>query len=140
MATIDTTQHFNEQEKNPNRTHQITAIKSTHEIKEGCYYAILHRSKGFTVVKTLVKDNFGVHITMFSNIFDNIPYNLKPSKLFIASPNETSDSAALGIESIPVSFNSLKTWQLIDIGLCEAVSKDELEGYEMWKEANGGYF
>ena len=89
-------------------------------------------------MKVLKVDDQGVHVRVYSNHFDSRPAELDESSLYITGidrdPNEQ-----LGMGHLPLSKDSFGAWQPRYITTVP-VDAAELEGYEMWKEAGGGYF
>lgn len=115
-------------------------INAVEQIKVGCHYLTPREEGGYTVNKVLYKDEQGVHLRTYSNIFYDIPTQLDTNKLFIAGMDDISDEVAMGMGHIPVSFASFMTWQAIDLNTCQTVDESELKGYRIWQEAEGGYF
>jgi hypothetical protein len=107
-------------------------------LKEGGIYATAGESGGYTVLKILKIDDHGVHIRLYSNVYESFPESIDESALYMAGvdrkPNE-----ALGMGHAPISKQSFSTWGARFIQQ-SSVSDSELEGYKMWLEASGGYF
>ena len=105
---------------------------------EGGIYVIPVESGGFQPLKILVVDADGVHIRLYSNHFPDVPPRIDESSLFMAGMERAAD-VPLGMGHMPVSRPSFATWRAQWIQ-ASSVAVDELEGYEMWREAKGGYF
>jgi hypothetical protein len=105
---------------------------------EGGIYSITAENGGYAVVKILKMDEGGVHLRMYSNVFPERPADVDTSKLYMAGIDHKA-SEQLGMGHAPVSHSSFQTWNAEFIKR-EIVRGEELEGYKMWKDANGGYF
>ena len=105
---------------------------------EGGLYSVKAERGGFAIVKILKVDPAGVHIRLYSNHFAQRPSEIDASALYMAGvarkPNED-----LGMGHLPLSLASFSGWRpkLIKV---VSVENAELEGYEMWRQAKGGYF
>ena len=56
---------------------------------------------------------------------------------FMASYDQ--EELPLGMGHVPVSHDSFHSWGM-EFLQKSTVTEDELEGYQLWKESNGGYF
>jgi hypothetical protein len=105
---------------------------------EGGLYATLADNGNYSVLKILKLDPQGVHVRVYSNQFPEFPSKLDQSQLYMAGidrkPNES-----MGMGHVPISRKSFASWGARFIKIVP-VSAEELEGYNMWKEASGGYF
>jgi hypothetical protein len=105
---------------------------------EGGLYSTRNENGSYSVLKVLRLDPQGVHVRMYSNQFAQHPSKLDESTLYMVGmdrkPNES-----LGMGHAPISRASFASWGARFIKFAP-VRQEELEGYEMWKEANGGYF
>ncbi|WP_131667327.1 hypothetical protein [Psychrobacter pygoscelis] len=115
-------------------------IRSIADIKQGYFYATPREKGGYNVLKVLKTDNEGVHIRLYSNVYPNLPTDLDITTLYLAGLDEQSEQIDLGMGHLPISFDSFMTWQAVPLNQFEPVSEDQLEGYRMWQEAEGGYF
>lgn len=106
--------------------------------KEGGLYSVEGEKGGFSIVKILKLDTAGVHIRAYSNRFPQRPTDIDASKLYMAGIDHKPDEE-LGMGHLPLSRESFSEWKprLIKV---VPVERAELEGYEMWKDAKGGYF
>ena len=106
--------------------------------KEGGLYSVEGDNGGFSMVKILKLDSAGVHIRAYSNRFSKRPTDIDVSTLYMAGINRKPDEE-LGMGHLPLSRESFSGWrpELIRV---VPVEPTELEGYEIWKEAKGGYF
>jgi hypothetical protein len=105
---------------------------------EGGMYSTPQDDGTYTVIKILKLDDQGVHIRMYSNVFESLPASIDESTLYMAGVDRGPDEA-LGMGHAPISRQSFATWGAEFIQQ-SSVSPEELEGYDMWLEAGGGYF
>ena len=115
-------------------------IDSIESIKPGYFYATPREKGGYNVLKVLKTDAMGVHIRLYSNVYPSLPATLDIETLYLAGLDEQSEQTDLGMGHLPISFDSFMTWQAVPLNQFEPVSEDQLEGYQMWQEAEGGYF
>jgi len=106
--------------------------------EEGGLYSVEGEKGGFSIVKILKLDAGGVHIRAYSNRFPQRPTEVDASKLYMAGIDRKPDEE-LGMGHLPLSRESFSGWNPMLIKVVPVVPA-ELEGYEMWKEAKGGYF
>jgi len=111
---------------------------STTSCKEGGIYAIRQDDGSYTVLKILKLDELGVHVRLYSNKYTTLPKNIDESKLYMAGVDR-NPSESLGMGHAPISKRSFSSWKAKFIQT-STVRSDELEGYNMWLEAKGGYF
>lgn len=104
---------------------------------EGAIYSAPYES-GYTIVKVLKLDTGGVHLRLYSNLYPNRPNQVDEAKLFMAGVGQDKN-VPLSMGHLPISHQSAATWRMEFIQQ-SVVTKEELEGYYMWKEAEGGYF
>jgi len=105
---------------------------------EGGLYSVTAENGRYAVVKILRTDSRGVHLRLYSNIFHERPRRVDPQALYLAGMDHKPDEQ-LGMGHAPLSYESFRTWGAVFIQK-EAVQANELDGYNMWKEAKGGYF
>jgi hypothetical protein len=107
--------------------------------KEGGLYSVATEKGDFSVVKILKLESDGVHISVYSNRFPERPSDVDVAKLFMAGINSDKPDDELGMEDLPLrrhAFSELSP-QLIKV---VPIESSELEAYEMWKKAGGGYY
>ncbi|MEC7118600.1 MAG: hypothetical protein VXW65_01685 [Pseudomonadota bacterium] len=107
------------------------------ELREGSLYVVPQESRQLKVLKVLKLDSHGAHIRMYSNLLDDFPDEIDQTMLWIAGRDDLG--AELGMGHLPISYQTLSAWGLRRIQHGH-VSEDELEGYHVWQEAEGGYF
>ena len=86
----------------------------------------------------LAIDDGGVHVRMYSNRHDARPAVVDESKLHLAG-FDRSPGEDIGVGHLPMSHKTFKAHKPVFIQQSR-VAPEELEGYEMWREAEGGYF
>jgi hypothetical protein len=105
---------------------------------EGAIYVTLEEDGSFHALKVLKTDEFGVHLRLYSNTFAQAPESIDESALYLAGIGRNTNER-LGMGHVPVSNESFAAWRAQFVQQ-STVSPDELDGYETWKEAGGGYF
>ena len=109
--------------------------KTQERWRVGGLYSIRDGKSGFGVVKILVLDPDVVHVRMYKEIFPSRPKSVNPSTLTLGKLGNEQ----FGIGHLPVSPETFDSWKPVFL-LPQSVSDEELEGYELWKKANGGVF
>jgi hypothetical protein len=108
------------------------------KLAEGGLYYLQNENGSCSVLKVLKLDDQGVHVRRYSNQFPSPPTGVDESTLYMVGvdhkPNET-----VGMGHAPLSRKSFQAWKATFFQQ-SSVKEDELEGYKMWLEANGGYF
>jgi hypothetical protein len=113
------------------------------EWSEGGLYVVPNKSadggaSGFVPLKILKLDERGVHVRVYSNVYPRPPKRIDESKLYMAGRTRGKDEP-LGMGHLPVSRESFASWGARFVQPSR-VAPQELEGYEIWREAKGGYF
>ncbi len=103
---------------------------------EGGLYATRREDGSYAVLKILKTDARGVHVRTYSNAYAQRPGRIDEAALYMAGMD---DGEHLGMGHLPVSYASFSGWDAVLVQR-SSVAGDELEGYEMWREAQGGYF
>ncbi len=100
---------------------------------EGGIY-ICTSSKPFNVIKVLKFEEEIVHIAMYKNTYSEIPRRVLRDELVFGTIH---DKDGFGISHMPISYSRFAAMkpQFLQHSL---VVKEELEGYNIWKENNGG--
>jgi hypothetical protein len=93
---------------------------------------------GYGVMKLLAVDGSGVHATLFVQRFASRPRASDLGELSLAGFGPGHDNP-LSIGHMPISYPTFATWRPVLVDE-RPVSEDEMEGYRMWQEAEGGYF
>jgi hypothetical protein len=105
---------------------------------EGGLYAMEAEGGGYQVLKILKIDDGGVHVRLYSNRFEDVPESVDEDTLYMVGIDHGPDEE-LGIGHLPLSRQSFSSWGARFVQQ-STVSPEELEGYEMWLDADGDYF
>lgn len=90
----------------------------------------------YRIAKVLVVDERGVHVRVYKNKWKERPKTIDTSVLSLGSVN---DKDGFGMGHLPLTKRAFAGWKPIVVGQ-EDVKKEELDGYDMWKDGGGGYF
>ncbi|MBX3690622.1 hypothetical protein [Dokdonella sp.] len=105
---------------------------------EGGLYVTPQENGRFVPLKILKVDDHGVHIRIYSNVYPAPPSHIDESTLYMAGVDKREEEP-LGMGHLPVSNQSFSGWEATFVQQ-SSVNTEELEGYQMWLEAEGGYF
>jgi hypothetical protein len=84
----------------------------------------------FGIVKVLVINNEEAHIKIYKNKYDLRPTKLDLKTLSLGSINDKE--GGIGIGHVPLEKIGFDNWKPLQVAF-EEVTKEDLEGYEMWK-------
>lgn len=115
-----------------------TSCSSGNTMHEGGLYSYQNSKGKYQIIKILKVEDQGVHVRMYSNSFDAPPSHIEESSLYMSGMNK-KPGEALGMGHIPVSTDSFRSWKISFIQQSK-VTAEELDGYNLWHEAGGGYF
>jgi hypothetical protein len=101
----------------------------------GGLYSTSNGKGEYSVVKILVLDPDVVHVRVYKQKFSSRPTSVDPGSLTLGKLEDKDFS----IGHLPLSRKTFASWDPVFIGQ-QSVSTSELEGYKIWKEANGGVF
>ena len=90
------------------------------------------------VAKLLAVDEGGVHVRLYAQRFRERPTEAELGELSTAPFGPGHDNP-FSIGHMPLSHARFAGWRPEPICV-RAVDEEELEGYRMWQEAEGGYF
>jgi hypothetical protein len=90
----------------------------------------------YRVAKILMVDEQGVHIRLYKNKWKERPKTIDASALTLGS---IKDGNEFGMGHLPLTKKAFAAWKPVVISEQE-VKKDELDGYELWKDGGGSYF
>jgi hypothetical protein len=101
-------------------------------IEGGLYVTCSKNPYGF--LKVLKVEEEIVHVRLYKNKHEKIPARIDPGSLELGTIN---DKDGFGIGHLPISYEMFASWQpqFLQHTLVEP---EELEGYEAWKESQGG--
>jgi len=89
----------------------------------------------FSVVKILVLEPEIVHLRIYKQKFSSRPMTVDPGSLTVGMLGD----AEFSIPHLPLSRKRFASWKPTFISQ-QSVQASELEGYRLWKTANGGVF
>lgn len=98
-------------------------------IKAGSICTVEDGEGKFGVIKILVIDDEIAHVKIYKNKYDQRPDTIDVKTLSLGSIN---DGEEVGIGHVPLARKEFEDWKPIPVGF-EAVTKEDLEGYEIWK-------
>jgi len=104
----------------------------------GGLYSTPNENGTYSVLKILKLDDNGVHVRLYSNQFPERPSDVDTDALYMAGMDRQEDEN-LGMGHAPISRASFSTWGAEYIKTV-AVTEEDLEGYQIWLDAGGGYF
>ena len=106
--------------------------RGTHpkKLKAGSICIVEEGNGKFGIVKILVIDDEIAHLKIYRNKFDQPPDIVDIETLRIGS---IYDKDGFGIGHTPIDRKDFDNWKLIAIAF-EEVTKEDLVGYEIWKE------
>ena len=100
------------------------------KIKAGSICTVEDGERKFGVVKVLVINDQEAHVKIYKNKYDQRPTQIDLKTLSLGSINDTI--GGFGIGHVPLDRDGFDHWKPISVGF-EEVTKDDLFGYEMWK-------
>ncbi|WP_369977988.1 hypothetical protein [Xanthomonas bundabergensis] len=106
--------------------------------QEGGLYVTEQENGRFVPLKILKVDAHGVHVRVYSNVYPQPPASIDESTLYMAGVDRPDD-VPMGMGHLPISTASFSGWEARFVQP-SSVTAEELEGYDMWREAEGGYF
>ena len=101
----------------------------------GGVYSVVAGDGRFSVAKVLVLERDAVHVRLYKNKFKERPIEIDASALSVGSLQDKE----FGIAHLPLAEKEFLSWQPVMI-MKQVVTTDELEGYRLWKETQGGVF
>lgn len=102
---------------------------SDFEVREGDLCSVVSGER-FKVAKVLRADERAVHVRLYAETFWNRPVAVNPRELTLGSIHDE----AYGIGHLPLAREEFERWEPVVIAH-GTVEPDELEGYELWLEA-----
>ena len=105
-------------------------------LEAGGLYSIESGDWGIRVAKVLVVEPSAVHIRLYKQEWPVRPGVVDPGMLTLGRPE---DADGFGVGHLPLRESTFRSWKPSLVGRA-SVSEEELEGYRIWKESNGGLF
>jgi hypothetical protein len=93
----------------------------------------------FRVAKVLLMDDSAVHIRLYANRWKQRPSLAEIEQTRLSMGSIENKEEGLGMGHLPLSLKTFAHWKAEPLKVIP-VTDDELEGYKLWKEANGGLF
>ena len=129
-----------------NKLPQQTNLEDVNDpnLVPGALYSIRGSAEGtFQVIKVLALDDLGIHICLYGNAFARRPTTIAPELLDTApflslAPEDIGQEWPLSVGHLPLMVSTFLGMQPVFITRTDVIP-EELEGYEEWKEAGGGY-
>lgn len=115
----------------------LRARFTTPRVAEGALYSVLAED-GYSIVKVLKTNDRGVHLRLFSNALAERPTAVDETTLYLRGIDR-QPGEKLGMGHVPVSWGSFAGWGAMYVQ-DSPVREEELEGYRVWSDAEGGYF
>lgn len=107
----------------------LSCATSDEKIKGGSICTVENGDGKFGVIKILVINDKKAHVKVYKNVYDKRPAKIDIKTLSIGSIN---DKDGFGIGHIPLERKEFDSWKPVSVGH-EKVTKEDLEGYEIWK-------
>ena len=111
---------------------------SRSDIREGGLYCTPAEQGGYSILKILKIDEAGVHIRAYSNHYAIPPKKIDEAALYMVGVDRKPEET-LGLGHVPISKKSFSQWKIKFVQQ-SSVREEELEGFNMWLEAEAGYF
>jgi hypothetical protein len=107
-------------------------------VKGGIYAIATKGGSSYQVLKILMIDEGGVHIRLYGKRFADVPSSVDEASLYMAEVDRGSNEEP-GMGHLPVSKGTFASWGARFVQQ-SGVSVEELDGYKIWREDEGGYF
>lgn len=108
-------------------------VDARSELFEGGYYSVLD-GECFGIAKVLKLEPDKVHIRVYKQRFRSRPRSVDPGRLTLGTIHDTD---GIGAGHVPLHLRTFMRWRPVFLTYTE-VKPDELEGYNVWKDCNGG--
>jgi hypothetical protein len=102
----------------------------------GALYSVDDGEGHFRIAKILVLDRATVHVRLYANRFNERPATVDPTALTLGTIH---DKGGFGIGHLPLARGEFAAWKPVFLAQA-SVNPQELEGYRLWKESQGGVF
>jgi hypothetical protein len=114
----------------------VLSCRRSPDMVVGGIYSVADDGERFGIAKLLARDEGTCHVRLYKQKFASCPQRVEPSELSLGTIH---DRDGFGMGHVPLSDEAFRAWQPAFI-MEALVTSEELEGYRMWKEANGGVF
>ena len=116
----------------------LTGCSKLSGLKEGGIYQYSNGNGTYSVIKILKVESGGVHVRLYSNLFDSPPTKIDESKLYLVG-REAKANETIGQADAPWTSSSFSSKNPVFVQQ-STVSAQELEGYNDWAKGNHTYF
>jgi hypothetical protein len=100
----------------------------------GGVYSIRSEESHYSIARLLVVDEVATHVRLYKNRFTSRPTEIDFNDLALGSVHETDRP---GIGHLPLRRELFLSWEP-ELLMIRRVAEEELEGYKLWKESEGG--
>jgi hypothetical protein len=114
----------------------VACRKSATKLEVGGIYSINNGDGKYAVAKLLAYGDGICHVRIYAQKFELRPATVEPSSLSLGK-FDAPDGGGLG--HLPLREAGFLEWKPVLITKT-AVTSDELDGYNMWKDGGGGGF
>lgn len=114
----------------------VACRKSAAELEVGGIYSINNGDEKYGIAKLLAYGDGICHVRIYAQKFESRPVTVEPSSLSLGQ-FDAPDGGGLG--HLPLREAGFLQWKPVFITK-SAVTPDELDGYNMWKDGGGGAF
>ena len=111
-------------------------MTNTDKIKAGSICTVENGDGKYGIVKVLVINDREAHVAVYKNVYEKRPNKIDFKTLSIGS---MYDEDGFGIGHIPLKRREFDSWKPVSVGY-EKITKEDLEGYEMWKSYDDGQY
>lgn len=103
--------------------------KSGGDLRAGSICTIDNGDSTYGVVKILVIDANEAHVKIYANKYKQRPATVDSKTVSMGS---IDSGEGFGIGHVPLARKGFEDWKPVEVNW-EEVTKEELEGYELWK-------
>lgn len=107
------------------------------QLIEGGIYLSPNNTGLLQAIKILKLDEFGVHISIYSNQYLDFPKDIDEDTLTFGQFDANDETVSVG--HLPISYQTFQSYTPLFVQT-STVKEQELDGYNIWLDANGGYF
>ncbi len=103
------------------------------DLRDGDICFIPSDGGGYSVVKILATDETTIHVRLYKSRFSEVPRFVNAGVLSVGTIHDEHH----GIGHLPLSRATFASWLPTKVQH-EPVTEEELEGYRIWQESQGG--
>jgi hypothetical protein len=128
--------HSQMQPTDPTNRQDYSLPLSQNDWLPGNVFSVRGRINEYVIAKILAIDSVGVHIRLYKERFSERPIQVETGLLTLGSIH---DKDGFGFGHLSILRDLFASWDPLLIAT-ETLDEEELEGYKMWPDSNGGYF